>query len=184
MNATPDNLFEQLELDLLSCVAEEPDKWACNADAYMALGNVRAGAAQKLIALMRSGEEIHPIIRESIARALQDALDGSDAQSVKLFVDGDGQRTHGAKIATREEYVRIGQYYDAIKSDGVTYSEALESTAKHFNMEHSLKKVESALTYNRKMQQAISHIVDADLRMVAAHQYHLTDIDPDWRSKL
>lgn len=166
-----------LELDLMCSDGDDPDTWKFNVDVYMALGNVRDGAANKLIQLMRSKEDIHAIVREEIALALEAAINSTPTEKVKLTVDGDGQRTHGSKIATRRLYAQIGQYYEATKScKNLSSEDAKAETADKFAMSNSIPKVSAAFTYNRKLQEAIASIENQEERSLAEHRYHINDI--------
>lgn len=173
-----------LEIDLISLSLTEPDKWSHNEAVYLAFGNVRAGAAAKLIALMRSGEEIHPIVREAIAQAVEDGLNGRETTNVRLLFKGDNQRSHGAKIAKRQQYVQVAQHYENLMAASqISSTDALRKTADEVGAPFDVATVDASITYYRNMLEATQHIQDAELRAIAEHQFHLDDLDPKWRER-
>lgn len=112
---------------------EDHEAERLNMEAYLALGQGRADIVTPLVALLRSSQPIHSIVREAVA----DALEGKDRYGIpiRLEVKGQNQGQLGGWAGKRKRFYRdlaIGEFVEKRRTDGDTFELAVIAAADHF----------------------------------------------------
>jgi len=116
-----------------------------NRRAFFALRGFSADWSKDLIALLRSSEPIHPVVRETLA----DALESGTPDGTRLELTGNKKNADLFKgIDSRYKWMEIGEFIEDLIKGGKKKKDALPVAVDKFAA--SREKCDAALTYYRR----------------------------------
>ncbi|MEP0192038.1 MAG: hypothetical protein ABJP70_00220 [Erythrobacter sp.] len=165
-------------------MTDDSEEWETplNRQAFFALKNFSTDWRRDLVALLRSDDPIHPVVREVMAQAVE----GETIDGTRLVLSGGGANADLRKgLEKRKRDLKVGAYMEALIAEGSTRETATEAASETFCV--SFETCRAALTYSRNCEAWVEHSFNGQSKQLLDRAslrslFHHNDMD-DQRKK-